>query len=153
MVFSAGRAAPALRQTGFYDPRHAVPGQSRLPCPPFFTLSAFVKFSERQREKGGVRQRRPLPGGLHGVAERLLRSQDRKCGTGHIADPVFFEYSGIFFTPGFCQYQSTKSKRYSPLWLSLVHTCVKSYFSIKFFSICATWARVEFLWGPRRPLP
>lgn len=28
------------------------------------------------------------------MAEELLRSQDRKYGTGHSADPVFFIYSG-----------------------------------------------------------
>ena len=96
MVFSAGRAAPALRQTGFYDPRHAVPGQSRLPCPPFFTLSAFVKFSERQREKGGVRQRHHLSGGVHSMAEELLNAQDKKYGIGHAVDPVFFDCGEAF---------------------------------------------------------
>ena len=33
-----------------------------------------------------------LSGGLHGVAEELLRPQDRKNGTGQSADPVFYVY-------------------------------------------------------------
>ena len=44
-------------------------------------------------------QRRPLPGGLHGVAERLLRSQNREYGTGYIAGPVFFVYSKAVSCP------------------------------------------------------
>ncbi len=31
------------------------------------------------------------------MAEELLRSQDRKCGTGHSADPVFFVYGEAVF--------------------------------------------------------